>query len=111
MPQLPAYERGLTRRPGGHVPKGLRFAEPIRVVWAGPDGFGYQTMPGHPLYGEESFVLDAGFFTARSISRPATGPWRVAGPMQRMLQRRTMGRYAQAVREVIGEQGSPRQRG
>ncbi len=79
---------------------GVRFTEPVRVVWADEQGFGYETRPGHPLLGEESFVLEDGTFTARSISRPATPRWRLLSPALRMLQRRALRRYVQAVAEV-----------
>lgn len=81
---------------------GIRFAEPVRVVWADATGFGYETRPGHPLYGEESFVLDdRGVFTARSISRPATWFWRLGTPALRMLQRSVFRRYIRIVRAEI----------
>lgn len=80
---------------------GVLFREPVRVVWADEHGFGYETMPGHPLYGEESFVLDHGVFTARSISVPATAGWRLLAPALRLLQRTTHARYIRVVaREV-----------
>jgi uncharacterized protein (UPF0548 family) len=76
---------------------GIRFAEPIRVVWADEHGFGYETRPGHPIYGEESFVLEDGVFTARSISRPSTAIWWVLSPALRLMQRRTHAQYTRIV--------------
>ncbi len=76
---------------------GIRFSEPIRVVWADERGFGYETRPGHPIYGEESFVLEGGVFTARSISRPSTLVWRMLSPALRLMQRRTHARYTRIV--------------
>lgn len=76
---------------------GIRFSEPIRVVWADERGFGYETRPGHPIYGEESFVLEDGVFTARSISRPSTLVWRMLSPALRLMQRRTHARYTRIV--------------
>ncbi|MFF7292773.1 DUF1990 family protein [Microbacterium sp. NPDC008134] len=76
---------------------GIRFTEPIRVVWADERGFGYETRPGHPIYGEESFVLDDGVFTARSISRPSTVVWWLLSPALRLMQRRTHARYTRIV--------------
>lgn len=76
---------------------GIRFTEPIRVVWADEHGFGYETRPGHPIYGEESFVLEDGAFTARSISRPSTLVWRMLSPALREMQRRTHARYTRIV--------------
>jgi uncharacterized protein (UPF0548 family) len=81
---------------------GIRFAEPVRVVWADGSGFGYETRPGHPLYGEESFVLDdRGVFTARSVSRPAGWFWRLGTPALRTLQRSVFRRYIRIVRAEI----------
>lgn len=81
---------------------GIRFAEPVRVVWADGSGFGYETRPGHPLYGEESFRLDGdGVFTARSVSRPATWPWRLAAPLLRVMQWRTHRRYVGIVQDCV----------
>ncbi len=149
---LPAYERGLTRRPLDTVPSGMRgvehstvvapesieavsalvrswefkrragfevpvgepvpgaegvlakrllgirFVEPIRVVWADARGFGYETRPGHPIYGEESFLIDEhGVFTARSVSRPASLFWMLMAPALRLLQRRTHAKYVRIV--------------
>lgn len=157
---LPAYERGMTRRPLDAVPAGLRgaeystvvdadsvaavaalvrtwefkrragfdvptgeptadregeltkrvlgirFSEPIRVVWADEHGFGYETRLGHPIYGEESFQIDEyGVFTARSVSRPSTAFWRLMSPALRFLQRRT---HAQYVRIVQAEAAASR---
>jgi uncharacterized protein (UPF0548 family) len=76
---------------------GIRFAEPIRVVWADEHGFGYETRPGRPIYGEESFVLEDGVFTARSISRPSIAIWWVLSPALRLMQRRTHAQYTRIV--------------
>lgn len=76
---------------------GVTFTEPIRVVWADEHGFGYETRPGHPIYGEESFVLEDGVFTARSISRPSTLFWRLLTPALRFVQRTTHARYTRIV--------------
>ncbi|MEV4738443.1 MULTISPECIES: DUF1990 family protein [unclassified Microbacterium] len=80
---------------------GVLFREPVRVVWADGHGFGYETMPGHPLYGEESFVLDHGVFTARSISMPATPGWRLLAPALRLMQRTTHARYIRVVSQEV----------
>ncbi len=79
---------------------GIRFVEPVRMLWAGEQGFGYETLPGHPLDGEESFVLDGGLFTVRSLSRPATRGWRMLTPALRIVQHRSVRRYLEAVRRV-----------
>ncbi len=80
---------------------GVRFAEPIRVVWADEHGFGYETRPGHPIYGEESFVLEGGVFTARSVSRPSTWGWRMLTPVLRAMQRSVFRGYIRAVEDEI----------
>lgn len=91
---------------------GIRFAEPVRVVWADASGFGYETRPGHPLHGEESFVLDPdGVFTARSVSCPSSLRWRLASPLLRLLQRSTHRRYVRIVLDTVRRQGPPRQDG
>ncbi|MCK8477801.1 DUF1990 family protein [Microbacterium aurugineum] len=80
---------------------GIRFAEPVRVVWADASGFGYETRPGHPIYGEESFRIDErGVFTARSVSRPSTWFWRMLAPALRRMQRSTHAEYVRIVQEA-----------
>lgn len=37
----------------GKTVLGMHFAEPVRVVWADEHGFGYETRPGHPIYGPD----------------------------------------------------------
>jgi len=79
---------------------GVRFVEPVRVVWADESGFGYETRPGHPIYGEESFRIDEqGVFVARSVSRPSTWLWRLLAPALLVLQRSTHGRYVRIVQD------------
>ncbi|GAB3598968.1 DUF1990 family protein [Microbacterium tumbae] len=88
---------------------GIRFGEPVRIVWADESGFGYETRPGHPIYGEESFRIDEdGVFSARSVSRPATVLWRILSPGLRMLQWRTHRRYTRIVLDAVGRQSAPR---
>jgi uncharacterized protein (UPF0548 family) len=66
-------------------------------------GFAYGTLTGHPVSGEESFMVEHGaddnlvMFTVRAFSRPATGPARVGGPLTRMAQRAGMSRYLRAM--------------
>ncbi|WP_407360444.1 DUF1990 family protein [Microbacterium sp. LBN7] len=87
---------------------GIRFVEPIRVVWADERGFGYETRPGHPIYGEESFRIDErGVFTARSISRPSSFFWLLMSPALRFLQHRTHARYVRIVQDAAAHR--PRQ--
>ncbi|GAA2458667.1 DUF1990 family protein [Agromyces soli] len=82
--------------------------EPVEVIAVvdEPDrvGFAYVTRPGHPLEGEEAFVLDrtadgAITLTVRSRSRAAPqGTWRRAYPLLRIAQRVTRWRYLRALR-------------
>ncbi|MFS0854246.1 DUF1990 family protein [Microbacterium sp. 179-I 3D4 NHS] len=89
---------------------GIRFSEPIRVVWADEHGFGYETRPGHPVYGEESFVLEDGVFTARSISRPSAPLWKLLSPALLLLQRRTHARYTRIVDAEAAGASAPRRK-
>jgi uncharacterized protein (UPF0548 family) len=84
----------------------VRIREPVRVVAVvdEPDrrGFAYGTLPGHPVSGEEAFVLyrdrdNAVRFTLRSITRSAPGPWRLAFPVLLLAQRFYRRRYRRAL--------------
>lgn len=86
----------------------LRIREPARVVAVvdRPDrcGFAYGTLQGHPVSGEEAFVLhrdDAGVvrLTLRSVTAPGPGPWRPAFPVVLVAQRWYRRRYARALAE------------
>ncbi|WP_405162898.1 DUF1990 domain-containing protein [Nocardia sp. NBC_01499] len=82
--------------------------EPVRVVavvdTADRRGFAYGTLPGHPVSGEEAFVVhrDADgtvFLTLRSLTRPApAGPWRVMFPLLLVAQRFFRRRYLRVMR-------------
>ncbi|MEX3652443.1 DUF1990 domain-containing protein [Mycolicibacterium fortuitum] len=81
--------------------------EPVRVVAVvdKPDrrGFAYGTKLGHPVCGEEAFIVHrnaAGtvFLTLRSLTRPAPeGPWRPLFPALLIAQRFFRRRYLQAL--------------
>jgi uncharacterized protein (UPF0548 family) len=80
--------------------------EPVRVVALVDDpercGFAYGTRRGHPVSGEEAFVLNRDRdntieFTLRSITRPASGPWRLAFPVLLLAQRFYRRRYRRAI--------------
>lgn len=84
---------------------------PVRVVYVIEDenrvGFAYGTMHGHPLSGEESFLLehrddDSVWFTLRSFSRHASGARALVGPIARTSQRRLAARYLRALHPVTG---------
>lgn len=86
---------------------GLTVVEPVEVVAVidQPDrvGFAYRTLPGHPLEGEEAFILhrdgDRIRLTVRSLTRPAPQqPWRLLYPLLLIAQRVTRRRYLRALR-------------
>jgi uncharacterized protein (UPF0548 family) len=98
---------GFRVTPTGRVTEGARYRitagwGPIRVhelvrvveVVDLPDrcGFAYGTLPGHPVSGEEAFIVHRDpdgtvHLTLRSLTRPApTGPWRWAFPILRLAQ-------------------------
>ncbi len=88
----------------GVGPLALRI--PCRVVYVvnEPDrcGFAYGTLPGHPVSGEESFVVSRHpggrvEFTISAFSRPATRLSRAAGPLGRRLQGLMTERYLSAL--------------
>ena len=86
---------------------GVTVHEPVEVVDVvrEPDrvGFAYRALPGHPVRGEEAFVVhrdgDAVLLTIRSLTRPAPrGRWRAAFPLLLISQRVARARYARALR-------------
>ncbi|MFC0682452.1 DUF1990 family protein [Lysobacter korlensis] len=85
----------------------FRVPEPVRVVAVvdTPDrrGFAYGTLDGHPVSGEEAFILSRGpggevRLTLRSLTRPGRGVWRIAFPLALIAQRRYRARYVRALR-------------
>jgi uncharacterized protein (UPF0548 family) len=75
---------------------------PCRVVYVIDEpnriGFAYGTLPGHPVAGEELFVVQRDgvgqvAFTVSAFSRPATTLTRVAWPVTRWAQSQMMDRY------------------
>lgn len=69
--------------------------EPVEVVAVidEPDrcGFAYTTLAGHPVAGEEAFIVHRGgdervLLTVRSLTRPAPGRWRLAYPLLLVAQ-------------------------
>lgn len=84
---------------------------PVRVVYVIEEdhrvGFGYGTMSGHPLSGEESFVLeqredDSVWLTMRSFSRAAGGARAVIAPVVLASQSQLAKRYLRALHPVTG---------
>jgi uncharacterized protein (UPF0548 family) len=65
-------------------------------VWTEQDeqraGWAYGTLPGHPVLGEEAFVVSQDedgsvWLDVLAFSRPVTWPTRAAGPLLPVLQR------------------------
>jgi uncharacterized protein (UPF0548 family) len=87
---------------------GLSVVEPVEVVEvveeAGRAGFSYRTLPGHPVDGEEAFIVHREasgevVLTVRSLTRPAPQqPWRALHPLLRIAQRVARRRYLRALR-------------
>ena len=79
--------------------------EPIRIIEVvdTPNrcGYSYGTLEGHPVSGEEAFVVhrlhDDVFFTVRSLTRPGVGKWRLLFPAVLIAQRLYRRRYLTAL--------------
>ncbi|PYH01852.1 DUF1990 domain-containing protein [Arthrobacter stackebrandtii] len=85
---------------------GVRVLEPVEVVAvvdeADRAGFAYRTLPGHPVSGEEAFIVhrvgDEVHLTIRSLTRAAPQqPWRALFPVLKVVQRRVRRRYLRAL--------------
>jgi uncharacterized protein (UPF0548 family) len=88
-------------------PFGLSVREPVEVVEVveTPDrvGFAYRTLPGHPISGEEAFIVhrdgETVVLTIRSLTRPAHGPrGRLLYPAFLVAQSVAGRRYLRALR-------------
>jgi uncharacterized protein (UPF0548 family) len=84
----------------------VRFREPVQVVATvmtdNRRGFAYGTLDGHPVSGEEAFILHRSpdgsvWFTLRSLTRPGRGRWRTLFPAALIAQRCYRRRYARAL--------------
>jgi len=79
--------------------------EPVRVVTVVAErdrrGFAYGTLEGHPVSGEEAFVVhrrgESVLLTLRSLTRPASGTWRPVFPALLVAQRFYRRRYRKAL--------------
>lgn len=89
----------------------FHVGSPVRVVYVidQPDqkGFAYGTLGGHPVSGEEAWVLDRGedgsvWLTIRAFSKPSSAFWAFASPMLRIAQSRYTARYERALAGAIG---------
>jgi uncharacterized protein (UPF0548 family) len=87
---------------------GVRVAEPVRVVDVVDTplrcGFAYGTLEGHPVSGEEAFILHRRgadgevMLTIRSLTRAApSGPWRPAFPALLIAQQFFRRRYVKSL--------------
>lgn len=85
---------------------GLVVREPVEVVsvivTTERIGFAYRTLPGHPVSGEEAFIVrrdgDEVVLTVRSLTRPAPQqPWRGLYPLLRIGQLIARRRYLRAL--------------
>jgi uncharacterized protein (UPF0548 family) len=99
-PATPGADRWLEIRVGP-----IRIREPVRVVSVVDQphrvGFAYGTLDGHPVSGEEAFIVhrtgDEIWFTLRSVTAPGRGLWRLAFPMASVAQRVFRRRYLAAM--------------
>ena len=107
--QAPAVAEGAELSTG-MGPGPLKIWAPCRVVWVvdNPTQFGYGlgTLPGHPVRGEESFMvtLDGGRgvrFDVTTFSRPARWFQRLAGPFGRLGQELIYSRYLRGMRRLV----------
>lgn len=86
---------------------GITVIEPVEVVAVVDTservGFSYRTRPGHPVDGEEAFIVhrdgDAVRLTIRSLTRPAPRqPWRALFPLLLVAQPVARFRYLRALK-------------
>lgn len=88
----------------------LWITAPCRIVYRldEPDraGFAYGTLPGHPVRGEEAFLVErdaVGVVRVRiiAVSRPDHWSVRLGAPVGRLVQRRTAARYADGIAAAL----------
>lgn len=96
------------------MPLGV-LRESVQVVWVVDErrraGFGYGTLPGHPLIGEQAFIVDWGDddvvrLTIRAFSR-ASGRWRLLAPLLPVVRRVVRRRALRALAGPIPGAGGP----
>lgn len=85
---------------------GVTVREPIKVMEVIDTddrvGFSYRTLPGHPVSGEEAFIVhregDRIIVTVRSLTRPSPRqPWRALFPVLQLVQLVVRRRYLRAL--------------
>lgn len=85
------------------------ICEVVAVVAEGDrTGFAYGSLPGHPMTGEESFVLthrpdDSVVMTVRSVSKPAVWFTKLGAPLAQAKQKAATNRYLNAAAEFAQE--------
>jgi uncharacterized protein (UPF0548 family) len=93
-------------------PGRLSVPAPVRVVYVVDEprriGFAYGTLPGHPVSGEEAFVVelradDSVVLTVTAFSRPAWWPVRMAGPLAGVGQRLMAERYLRSLDRAVAD--------
>lgn len=104
----PAAEGDVVGVRLGLGPWALRAPARVLYVVDQPDrrGFAYGTLPGHPLSGEEAFVVHLEpdglvVFTVTAYSRPAWPLVRAAGPLLPLFQQVMARRYARAIARAV----------
>jgi uncharacterized protein (UPF0548 family) len=105
--------------PGARVVSGFgvgpfRLDVPCEVVWVhrpvpggGPQsaGFGYGSLPGHPVRGEESFEAEIDgqgrvYLSITAFSRPSNWFYAAGGALARRAQRLMTSRYIESARQL-----------
>ncbi|NEN06494.1 DUF1990 domain-containing protein [Diaminobutyricibacter tongyongensis] len=84
----------------------FRVSAPLRVVYVIDEqnrvGFAYGTLHGHPLSGEEAFLVEhredgSVWFVVRAFSRPSNGFYRATSPILRLAQRHYTNKYLRSL--------------
>lgn len=109
----PGPDESLTVRSGADFTLVAHFGpwsivEPVRVVdvVATPQrcGFSYGTRTGHPVRGEEAFVIHRSdgqmWLTLRSLTRVGEGAWRLLFPAALVAQRWYRHRYERSLQSI-----------
>ncbi|PVW06388.1 DUF1990 domain-containing protein [Microbacterium sp. Gd 4-13] len=86
---------------------GVTVIEPVEVVEVVEEhnrvAFAYRTLPGHPVHGEEAFIVhrdddDVVRITVRSLTAPSdVAGWRAVHPLLRLAQGVARRRYLRAL--------------
>ena len=94
----------------------IRLLEPVRIVWTEDEGdrrgFGYGTREGHPITGEECFLVERDprgtvWLIVRTVSRISRGRWILLWPGIRIMQPYFQRSYARAAAKLVTESDEP----